>query len=206
MILISGRGSNMRSVVEAKIAGAKIAAVISNCADAAGLLWADQQGIHTQVVSHQEYRHRHDFDQALMRAIDAYAPDLVLLAGFMRILGSEFCQHYAGRLINIHPSLLPAFAGLNTHQRALDSGCRIAGCTVHFVTPDLDNGPIIAQAVVPVQDEDNAQTLAARVLQAEHRLLPQVVADFVADRLRIDGLRVHGSRVAQSCLSEGFYF
>lgn len=196
VILISGRGSNMQAVVEAAIPGARIAAVLSNRPDAAGLAWAAEQGIPTAALNHHDYPDRAAFDQAMMQLIDGYAPDLVLLAGFMRILTSEFCARYAGRLINIHPSLLPAFPGLHTHQRALDEGCRVAGCTIHFVTAELDNGPIIAQGVVPVLEGDNADALAARVLAVEHRLLPQAVADFVAGRLHIEGKRVHNQRPA----------
>lgn len=196
VILISGRGSNMQAVVEAAIPGARIAAVLSNRPDAAGLAWAAEQGIPTAALNHRDYPDRAAFDQAMMQLIDGYAPDLVLLAGFMRILTPEFCARYAGRLINIHPSLLPAFPGLHTHQRALDEGCRVAGCTIHFVTAELDNGPIIAQGVVPVLEGDNADALAARVLAVEHRLLPQAVADFVAGRLHIEGKRVHNQRPA----------
>lgn len=196
VILISGRGSNMQAVVEAAIPGARIAAVLSNRPDAAGLAWAAEQGIPTAALNHRDYPDRAAFDQAMMQLIDGYAPDLVLLAGFMRILTPEFCAHYAGRLINIHPSLLPAFPGLHTHQRALDEGCRVAGCTIHFVTAELDNGPIIAQGVVPVLEGDNADALAARVLAVEHRLLPQALADFVAGRLHIEGKRVRNQRPA----------
>lgn len=196
VILISGRGSNMQAVVEAAIPGARIAAVLSNRPDAAGLAWAAEQGIPTAALNHRDYPDRAAFDQAMMQLIDGYAPDLVLLAGFMRILTPEFCARYAGRLINIHPSLLPAFPGLHTHQRALDEGCRVAGCTIHFVTAELDNGPIIAQGVVPVLEGDNADALAARVLAVEHRLLPQAVADFVAGRLHIEGKRVRNQRPA----------
>lgn len=198
VILISGRGSNMQAVVEAAIPGARIAAVLSNRPDAAGLAWAAEQGIPTAALNHRDYPDRAAFDQAMMQLIDGYAPDLVLLAGFMRILTPEFCARYAGRLINIHPSLLPAFPGLHTHQRALDEGCRVAGCTIHFVTAELDNGPIIAQGVVPVLEGDNADALAARVLAVEHRLLPQAVADFVAGRLHIEGKRVRNQRPADA--------
>ncbi|WP_239373412.1 phosphoribosylglycinamide formyltransferase [Snodgrassella gandavensis] len=190
VILISGRGSNMQAVVEADIAQAEVVAVISNRADAAGLQWAAQRGLATEAVCHQDYAGREAFDTALMARIDAYQPDLVVLAGFMRILTPEFCEHYAGRLINIHPSLLPAFPGLHTHQRALDSGCRVAGCTIHFVTAQLDCGPIIVQGVVPVRGGDTADTLAQRVLRVEHELLPQAVADFVAGKLVVEGNRV----------------
>lgn len=190
VILISGRGSNMKSIVEAKIENVEIVAVLSNQANAAGLQWATERGIETGVVNHREFESRLAFDQAMMAKIDTYQPDLVVLAGFMRILTAEFCQHYEQRLINIHPSLLPSFTGLHTHQRALDEGCRIAGCTIHFVTPELDHGPIIAQGVVPILDGDTAEDVAHRVLKVEHQLLPQAVADFVQGKLKIEGNRV----------------
>jgi phosphoribosylglycinamide formyltransferase-1 len=190
VILISGRGSNMRALVESPIPGAQIAAVVSNKADAEGIIWAAQHGLSTQVVLPKQYAQRDDFDEALMNAIDQYQPDLVVLAGYMRILSSTFCLHYADRLINIHPSLLPAFTGLDTHQRALDAGCRVAGCTVHFVTPELDAGPIISQGVVPIQENDTAAALAARVLMVEHQLLVRAVADFVSGSLTTVGNRV----------------
>ena len=193
VILISGRGSNMQAVVEAAVPNACVAAVLSNRADAAGLAWASGRGIPTAALSHKDYPTREAFDEALAESIDRYRPDLVVLAGFMRILGSAFCRRYAGRLINIHPSLLPAFPGLDTHKRALDAGCRIAGCTVHFVTEDLDCGPVIAQGAVPVLDGDTPDTLAARVLAAEHRILPQAVAAFVSGSLKTDGMRVCGA-------------
>lgn len=191
VILISGRGSNMQALVQAAIPGAQVAAVISNRADAAGLVWAAAQGLATASLSHRDYPSREDYDAALMALIDTYAPDLVVLAGFMRILTPAFCRHYQGRLINIHPSLLPAFTGLDTHQRALESGCRVAGCTVHFVTPELDCGPVIVQGAVPVLDNDTAATLAERVLAVEHQVLPQAVADFVSGSLSIRGNRVY---------------
>ncbi len=190
VILISGRGSNMQALVQAAIPGTQVAAVISNRADAAGLVWAAAQGLATASLSHRDYPSREDYDAALMALIDTYAPDLVVLAGFMRILTPAFCRHYQGRLINIHPSLLPAFTGLDTHQRALEAGCRVAGCTVHFVTPELDCGPVIVQGAVPVLDNDTAATLAERVLAVEHQVLPQAVADFVSGSLRIRGNRV----------------
>lgn len=190
VILISGRGSNMQAIVEAQIPGARIAAVLSNNEAAAGLAWAAKRNIATDSLNHKSFDSRLAFDEAMMRKIDTYQPDLVVLAGFMRILTPEFCRHYEGRLINIHPSLLPAFTGLHTHERAIEAGCRIAGCTVHFVTPELDCGPIIAQGAVPVSDNDTADTLAARVLEAEHLIFPQAVADFVAGRLKISGNRV----------------
>lgn len=186
VILISGRGSNMQAIVEAEIPDACVSAVISNRPDAPGLVWARERGIATEVVDHKQYSGREAFDAALAQAIDRRAPDLVVLAGFMRILTSAFVEHYAGRMINIHPSLLPAFAGINTHARALEDGVKFAGCTVHFVTPELDHGPIIAQATVPVLNDDTPSSLAARVLEQEHRLYPQAVRWFVEERLRIE--------------------
>lgn len=193
VILISGRGSNMQAIVNADIPNVRIAAVLSNDEAAAGLAWAKERGLAAGALDHKAFANRLAFDTAMMALIDSYQPDLVVLAGFMRILTPEFCTHYAGRLINIHPSLLPSFTGLNTHQRALEAGCRVAGCTVHFVTAELDCGPIISQGVVPVLDEDTPQTLAARVLAAEHKLLPQAVADFAAGKLSIRQNRVLGS-------------
>lgn len=158
---------------------AQVAAVISNKASAAGLALARAQGVATEVIDHTAFASREDFDTALTQRIDSYAtaahPPLVLLAGFMRILTPAFVEHYAGRLVNIHPSLLPAFAGLNTHQRAIDAGCQVAGATVHLVTPELDHGPILVQAVVPVLPGDSAATLAARVLSQEHLIYPRAV-------------------------------
>lgn len=190
VILISGRGSNMQSIVNANIPNARIAAVLSNNPNAAGLAWAAERGIATAAIDHKNFPNRQDFDRAMMQLIDEHQPDLVVLAGFMRILTPEFCQHYTQRCINIHPSLLPAFTGLHTHQRALDEGCRVAGCTIHFVTEVLDNGAIIAQGVVPILDGDTADDIAARVLTVEHQLFPQAVADFVAGNLQIMGKRV----------------
>ncbi len=194
VILISGGGSNMRAIALACVAEgwpAEVVAVLSNRADAAGLAWAQARGIATGVVSHRDFADRAAFDAALAAQIDQHAPDLVVLAGFMRILTPGFVAHYAGRLINIHPSLLPAFAGLHTHQRALDAGCQFAGATVHFVTPELDHGPIVIQAAVPVQPDDTAATLAARVLQSEHHIYPRAVRWFVQGQLQLDGNRVH---------------
>ena len=189
VILISGRGSNMEAIVEACAAQAwpaRIAAVISNRADAAGLDYAAARGIATAVVEHRTYADRERFDAALAEAIDAHAPDVVVLAGFMRILTAGFVQRYAGRLLNIHPSLLPAFSGLHTHQRALEAGCKLAGATVHYVTAELDHGPIVAQAVVPVLPGDTEQTLAARVLASEHRLYPMAVRWAIDGALQVD--------------------
>lgn len=174
VILISGRGSNMQSLLNAKL-NCNIAAVISNKADAGGLALAQAHGIPTAVVSHREHPDREGFDAQLAEVIDSFRPDFVILAGFMRILTERFVLHYHGRLVNIHPSLLPAYTGLHTHTRALQDGVKIHGCTVHFVTPDLDHGPIIIQAAVPVLEDDTEQALAARVLHEEHRIYPQVV-------------------------------
>ena len=190
VILISGRGSNMQAIVNANIPDANIAAVLSNSETAAGLAWAAESGIATDSLNHKNFDSRLAFDQAMMEKIDAYQPDLVVLAGFMRILTPEFCAHYENRLINIHPSILPSFTGLHTHERALEAGCRVAGCTIHFVTPELDCGPIISQGIVPILDGDTADDVAARVLAVEHQLFPQAVADFVAGRLKIEGNRV----------------
>ncbi|PXX82106.1 phosphoribosylglycinamide formyltransferase [Rivihabitans pingtungensis] len=190
VILISGRGSNMQAIVEAQLPGARIAAVIANRPDAAGLAWAAERGIATAALDHKAFASREDFDAALAAQIDAFAPDLVVLAGFMRILTPGFTQHYAGRMFNIHPSLLPAFPGLHTHQRALDAGCRLAGATVHFVTAELDHGPIVAQGVVAVADDDTADSLAAKVLRVEHQIYPQAVRWFVEGRLTLAGQRV----------------
>ena len=194
VILISGRGSNMQAIVNAGIPDVRIAAVLSNSATAAGLAWAAERGIPTDSLNHKDFAARGAFDQAMMEKIDAYQPDLVVLAGFMRILTPEFCTRYEGRLMNIHPSILPSFTGLHTHERALAAGCRVAGCTIHFVTPELDCGPIISQGVVPIFDNDTADDIAARVLKLEHRLFPQAVADFAAGRLKIEGNRVINSR------------
>ncbi|MBL0352631.1 MAG: phosphoribosylglycinamide formyltransferase [Dechloromonas sp.] len=205
VILISGRGSNMEALIAARAAGTlpvTIAAVISNRPAAAGLETAQKAGIATRCMDHTAFADRHAFDAALGECIDGFAPDLVVLAGFMRILGDGFVRHYAGRLMNIHPSLLPAFPGLHTHRRALAEGVRIHGCTVHFVTPALDHGPIIIQAAVPVLDGDDEATLAARVLRQEHRIYPQAVRWFAAGRLRLDGGRVRlaGEPVADAVL------
>jgi len=160
VILISGAGSNMQAIIDAKIAGIRIAAVISNRPDAPGLNIARAHGIETRVVDHRGYTDRQAFDRALREEIDAFSPDLLILAGFMRILTAEFTRHYQQRMLNIHPSLLPAFSGLNTHQRAIDAGCKLAGCTVHFVTAELDHGPIVLQGAVAILDDDDAITLS----------------------------------------------
>ncbi|MFZ5502359.1 MAG: phosphoribosylglycinamide formyltransferase [Pseudomonadota bacterium] len=184
VILISGRGSNMQSLLEAQMP-CHIAAVISNRADAAGLDVAKAHGIATAVISHRDYADRAAFDAALSAEIDRCQPDFVVLAGFMRILTDAFVHHYAGRMINIHPSLLPAYAGVNTHERALRDGVKIHGCTVHFVTPELDHGPIIIQAAVPVLPDDTAQTLSARVLHEEHRIFPQALRWLCSDHVEL---------------------
>lgn len=174
----------MQAIVEANLP-LRIAAVIGSHVDAAGLEYARQKGIATAVIDHRRYSAREAFDAELIRSIEPYAPDLVVLAGFMRILSDGFVQHYAGRLMNIHPSLLPAFPGLATHRRALEAGVKIHGCTVHFVTAVVDHGPIVAQAAVPVNNDDTAQSLAARVLQQEHHIYPQALRWFAEDRLTI---------------------
>jgi len=183
VILISGGGSNMAAILKAAqtqrwadTLGAQVAAVISNRPDAKGLELAMAKGVATEMINHQSYPSRDAFDQALMDSIDTHIPTLVVLAGFMRILTPGFVSHYEGRLVNIHPSLLPAFTGLHTHQRALDAGCKFAGATVHRVTAELDHGPILDQAVVPVLPDDNADTLAARVLTQEHLIYPRAIA------------------------------
>ena len=186
VILISGRGSNMEAIVRAfrqEKWSARLCAVISNRADAAGLVFAAEAGIPTQVVSHKDYADREAYDAALQAVIDTYEPDLVILAGFMRILTTGFVEHYTGRMINIHPSLLPSFRGLHTHRQAIEAGVRVHGATVHFVTPELDGGPVIAQAVVPVLPGDDEDTLADRVLAQEHRLYPRVVRWITEDKV-----------------------
>lgn len=192
-VLLSGRGSNFEALLAASCMPGfpgEIVVVGSNRADAKGLETARAAAIPTFCVLHREYQQRSDFDAALIEALDAHRPDLVVLAGFMRILTPAFVDHFAGRLMNIHPSLLPSFPGLHTHERALAEGVRIHGCTVHFVTADLDHGPVVVQAAVPVLPEDDAQALAARVLSLEHRIYPQAVRWFCEDRLRLDHGRV----------------
>ena len=174
VILISGRGSNMQALLSAKLP-CQIAAVISSRADAQGLNIASQHDIATHVVAHKDHADRASFEAALAETIDSYQPDFIVLAGFMRILTEQFVNRYRGRLINIHPSLLPAYAGMHTHERALQDGVKIHGCTVHFVTPDLDHGPIIIQAAVPVLGNDTPQSLSARVLMEEHLIYPQAI-------------------------------
>ena len=203
VILISARGSNMEAIVRACADegwDALVAAVVSNRPDAPGLAFARERGIATGALDHRAYTDRAAFDAALAEAIDAHTPDVVVLAGFMRLLTDGFVARYAGRLLNIHPSLLPAFTGLHTHQRAIDAGCRVAGATVHFVTPELDHGPIVAQAVVPVHDDDTAETLGARVLACEHRIYPQAVRWFIEGALVVSGHRVRHTGVAAQWL------
>lgn len=190
VILISGGGSNMRAIVQACAAEgwpARVAAVLSNRADAPGIGWAREHGLATEVVEHNAFAERDAFDAALERAVDRFAPDLVVLAGFMRVLGDAFVQRCAGRIVNIHPSLMPAFPGLATHRRVLEAGCKVSGATVHLVTPQLDHGPIVIQAVVPVLPGDTPQTLAARVLEREHIIYPRAVRWLVTERLRVEG-------------------
>ncbi len=192
-VLISGRGSNLAALLAATGAGklpGVVTQVIANRGDAAGLSLARSAAVPVQVVDHRALASREAFDRTLAAAIDAGHPDLVVLAGFMRVLGREFVRRYEGKLLNIHPSLLPSYPGLHTHRRALADGVRIHGCTVHFVTPDVDGGPIVAQAAVPVRDDDDEASLAARVLAAEHALLPAAVGWYCAGRLVIDGNRV----------------
>ena len=201
VILISGRGSNMRAIVQACSAeawNARIAAVVSNRPEAAGLAFAASQGIATAVVDHQGFATREAFDLRLAEIIDAFAVDVLVLAGFMRILTPAFVRRFEGRMVNVHPSLLPAFAGLHTHRRVLEAGCKLSGATVHFVTPELDHGPIIAQAVVPVLAGDTEATLAERVVAAEHRLYPLAVGWVVADLLQVtEGVVTHRRGAAQ---------
>jgi len=190
VILISGRGSNMEAIVRAcadERWDARIAAVVSNRADAVGLRFAKAQGIETVVCDHRGFASRDAFDDALAQRVEAHRPDVVALAGFMRILGAEFVRRFDGRLVNIHPSLLPAFPGLETHRRAIEAGCKASGASVHFVTAELDHGPIIGQAVVPVLADDSAATLAARVLAQEHRLYPRAIAWLIEGRLERRG-------------------
>lgn len=188
VVLISGRGSNLKSLVEAQQAGqldSNITAVISNRPEAAGLQFAAEAGIETIVVDHQDQPERELYDQALIQAIDQHQPQLVVLAGFMRILTPTFVRHYSGRLINIHPSLLPHFKGLHTHQQALDAKATTHGASVHYVTEELDGGPVFMQAQVPVEQSDNADSLAARVLVQEHRLYPAAVQLIAEERIQL---------------------
>ena len=189
VILISGRGSNMEAIHQHCAEEgwpARVVAVIASRPLARGLAWAAKQGMATQAVDHQSFATREAFDDALAAAIDAHLPDLVVLAGFMRVLGSAFVRRYEGRLLNIHPSLLPAFTGLHTHRRALEAGCKAVGATVHFVTPELDHGPIVLQSVVPVFPADDEEALSARVLATEHVIYPLAVRWFVEGKLRVE--------------------
>ena len=189
VILISGRGSNMEAVVRAAQAEqwpARIAAVISNRADAQGLVFAAEHGIATAVVANKDYASREQFDAALQAAVDGYAPDLVVLAGFMRILTPPFVEHYAGRMLNIHPSLLPLFPGVATHRQALAAGVTEHGATVHFVTAELDHGPAVASVTVPVLPDDTEDSLSARVLVQEHLLYPRAIRLFIDDKLSVE--------------------
>ena len=190
VVLMSGRGSNLDAIVRAAIPGLDIRAVISNRPDAGGLALARDHGLHAEVVDASGFATREAFDAALDRAVDAFSPRLVVLAGFMRILAADFVRKHAGRMLNIHPSLLPSFTGLATHRRAIEAGVRLHGATVHFVTPELDAGPIVIQAAVPVLPDDDESTLAARVLAQEHRIYPQAVRWFVAGRLSLQDGRI----------------
>jgi phosphoribosylglycinamide formyltransferase-1 len=196
VILISGRGSNMQALLEA---GLPVSAVISNVAGAKGLEIAAMQGVAKRVVEHRRFPTREAFDAALAAAIDEFQPRLVALAGFMRVLTPGFVERYRGRLLNIHPSLLPEFPGLDTHRRALEAGATRHGCTVHFVTAQLDHGPIVIQAVVPVRAGDTPQTLAARVLKQEHVIYPRAVRWFLDGKLVIEGggVRVKGEKAGK---------
>ena len=206
VILISGRGSNMEAIVRAAAAEAwpaRIAAVVSNRADAAGLAFARDKGIATAVVDHTAFAAREAFDAELARTVEGFRPDVVALAGFMRILGPAFVQRFDGRLVNVHPSLLPAFAGLHTHRRAIEAGCKLAGASVHFVTNDLDHGPIIGQAVVPVCADDTEDSLAERVLAREHALYPQALRWLVEGALeRRAGVVRHTGGASQLLLPD----
>ena len=203
VILISGLGSNMQAIVRScatEHRSAQVVAVISNKPGASGLMFAARQGIATAVVDNLQQPSRELFDAELARVIDGFAPDLVLLAGFMRILGDGFVARYEGRMLNIHPSLLPSFAGLHTHRRAIEAGCKLAGATVHFVTTALDHGAIVAQIAVPVLPDDTPQILSARVLAAEHVIYPRAVRWFVEDQLLLRDGRVQLANAEPQCL------
>ncbi len=202
VILISGRGSNMEAILRARLP-IRVACVISNEPDAKGLATARAQGVATAVVPHREFRDRAGFDAALAAAIDVHQPDLIVLAGFMRILTDGFIARYQGRLLNIHPSLLPSFPGLHTHRHALAAGVRIHGCTVHFVTSAVDRGPIIVQAAVPVLPGDSEEALSARVLREEHRIYPQAIRWFCEGRVKLspDGtVTIDGAQASENAL------
>lgn len=204
VILISGRGSNMEAIVRACASegwDARVAAVVSNRPDAAGLEFAKARGIATAVVDHKAFAVREEFDAELARVVEGFEPDVVVLAGFMRILSAAFVGRFAGRMVNVHPSLLPAFTGLHTHRRAIEAGCKVAGVTVHFVTAELDHGPIIAQAAVPVLPGDTEATLSARVLSREHVVYPRAVRWIVDDQLRVEnGIVTHSGGEPQLVL------
>lgn len=205
VVLISGNGSNLQAIIDASAgSGYRVNGVISNRADAYGLERAARAGIPTRVLSHRDFADRESFDQQLIQEIDAFAPDLVVLAGFMRILSGGFVQHYAGRLLNIHPSLLPDYRGTHTHERVLEAGETQHGVSVHFVTEELDGGPVILQAVVPVEPSDTRDVLAARIARQEHLIYPRVVSWFAAGRLQmqddaalLDGERLPGTGIRE---------
>ncbi len=205
VVLISGQGSNLGAILRASEAEdwpGRVVAVVSNRADARGLVTAAERGIATDVLDHKAFADRPAFDAALAEVIDRHAPDLVVLAGFMRILTPAFVARYEGRMLNVHPSLLPAFTGLHTHRRAIEAGCKVAGATVHFVSAELDHGPIVAQAVVPVLAGDDEAALSARVLAAEHVLYPRAVGWFVRGELELkDGRVAHRGQVPQGWLA-----
>lgn len=207
VVLASGAGSNLRAIVQACAAErwpARIAGVVANRRDAPALAWAREQALQTALVEHAAHPTRDAFDAELARAVDAFAPDVVALAGFMRVLGDAFVERYAGRLINVHPSLLPAFPGLATHRRVLEAGCKLSGATVHFVASAVDCGPIVMQAAVPVPPGDTAETLAARVLAVEHRIYPRALRWLVEGRLRVDaGIVTQLDGEAQWLLGDG---
>jgi phosphoribosylglycinamide formyltransferase-1 len=193
VVLISGSGSNLQAIIDEVAAGrvnARIAAVVSNKAQAYGLVRAEQAGLSTEVIDHTAFESREAFDQMLASVIDIYQPDLVVLAGFMRILTADFVEHYQGKMINIHPSLLPKYRGINTHQRAIEAGDREHGLSIHFVTPELDGGPVILQAYVDVLSDDTVDSLAARVLEHEHVVYPRVIDWYATKRLYLDGNKV----------------
>ncbi len=203
VVLLSGTGSNLQALIDSDVvkdSPATLRAVISNRADAYGLQRAKDAGIATRVLDHKAFEGREAFDAALIEVIDTFKPQLVILAGFMRILSADFVRHYQGRLLNIHPSLLPKYKGLHTHQRALDAGDREHGCSVHFVTEELDGGPLVVQAVIPVESEDSAQRLAQRVHAQEHRIYPLAVRWFAEGRLSLDeqGALLDGQLLAAS--------
>ena len=204
VVLLSGRGSNFQAIVAARLP-IEIVAVISNRPQAAGLAWARDNQLRTIVLDHTAFPTREAFDHVLAEEIESHRPDLVVLAGYMRILSAAFIARFEGRLLNVHPSLLPAFPGLRTHERALDEGVKIHGCTVHFVTTQLDHGPIVVQAAVPVHPDDTPATLATRVLAQEHRIYPQAIRWFAEGRLVIKDGRVNlaDDSESQSVLSTG---